>query len=241
MRPEDDIGAVVLAAGASRRFGEANKLLARVGERTLIGCVVDAIAAAGVGDIVVVIGWDHAATQSAAADPRVRIVHNPHWEAGMGSSIAVGIEALPDTTAGAFIVPADMPLHFAVELNFAGLPSGADDRYFHDGQGNRLGQLGRQLDLSDVQALNLVDEWLGIDVGLAINRQSGVWTFPVETVSQSEGGFELVHQSVAVYPHWLVKPDAFGRWSVTIQLTASAALAESRMQGALSQSQFASA
>jgi 4-alpha-glucanotransferase len=46
--------------------------------------------------------------------------------------------------------------------------------------------------------LNLVDEWLGIDVRLAFNSAHGpLWTFPVETVSQSEGGFELVHQSVA--------------------------------------------
>jgi 4-alpha-glucanotransferase len=126
-------------------------------------------------------------------------------------------------------LPADLAIHFAIELNFAGLPSGADDRYFHDGHGNRLGQLGKQLDLNDVQSLNLVDEWLGIDVGLAFNRPTGVWTFPVETVSQSEGGFELVHQSVAVQPHWLVKPDASGRWSVTLQLTASTALAEERM------------
>jgi alpha-amylase len=129
-------------------------------------------------------------------------------------------------------VPADQPLHFAVEFNLAGLPSGADDRYYHDGQGNRLGQLGRQLDLADVTGLNLVDEWLGIDVGLAFNRPTGLWAFPVETVSQSEGGFELVHQSVAAIPHWLIKPDAFGRWSVTIQLAASTALAESRMRSA---------
>jgi alpha-amylase len=129
-------------------------------------------------------------------------------------------------------VPADVPLHFAVELNFAGLPAGSDDRYYHDGQGNRLGQLGRQLDLSDAQSLNLVDEWLGIEVGLSFNRPTGIWTFPIETVSQSEGGFELVHQSVAAFPHWLIKPDAFGRWSVTIQLTANTALAESRMSAA---------
>ena len=127
-------------------------------------------------------------------------------------------------------LPTDLAIHFAIELNFSGLPSGADDRYFHDGRGNRLGQLGRQLDLSDVQSLNLVDEWLGIDVGLAFNRPTGLWTFPVETVSQSEGGFELVHQSVAVQPHWLVKPDAAGRWSVTIQLTANTGLADERIQ-----------
>lgn len=156
-----------------------------------------------------------------AAGREVRITKGVTLVAGSGTlEIAYLLENLP----------ADVPLHFAVEFNFAGLPSGADDRYFHDGQGLKLGQLGRQLDLSEVQAVNLVDEWLGIDVGLAFNRPTGVWTFPIETVSQSEGGFELVHQSVAAYPNWQIKPDANGRWSVTIQLTANTALAESRMQ-----------
>ena len=63
-------------------------------------------------------------------------------------------------------LPADQPLHFAVELNFAGLPAGADDRYFYDAQRQRLGQLGSKLDLVDVLELGLVDEWLGIDVAL---------------------------------------------------------------------------
>lgn len=146
----------------------------------------------------------------------------------------ITLEAGQPTLEVAYLLenlPADLPLHFAVELNFSGLPAGADDRYFHDGQGNRLGQLGQQLDLSDTQALNLVDEWLGIDVGLSFNRPTGLWTFPVETVSQSEGGFELVHQSVCVQPHWLIKPDTHGRWSVTFHLTASTARAEQRMRG----------
>jgi len=127
-------------------------------------------------------------------------------------------------------VPTDAPLHFGVELNFSGLPGGADDRYFHDVEGTRLGQLGKQLDLTDATGLGLVDEWLGIDVGLKVNRPTNIWTFPIETVSQSEGGFELVHQSVCVIPHWLIRGDAAGKWSVTMQLTASTALAESRMQ-----------
>ena len=127
-------------------------------------------------------------------------------------------------------VPTDVPLHFGVELNFAGLPSGADDRYFQDPEGTRLGQLGKQLDLTDCMGLGLTDEWLGIDVGLKLNRPTSIWTFPIETVSQSEGGFELVHQSVCVIPHWLVRGDASGKWSVTMQLAASTARAESRMQ-----------
>ena len=57
-----------------------------------------------------------------------------------------------------------------------------------------------------------------------------LWAFPIETVSQSEGGFELVHQSVAVLPHWHVHGDANGRWSAALQLIADTSLAESRME-----------
>ena len=71
-----------------------------------------------------------------------------------------------------------------------------------------------------IDGLGLVDEWLGIDVHLSANRPTGFWTFPVETVSQSEGGFELVHQSVVVQPHWLIRGDAEGRWAVTMQSVA---------------------
>jgi hypothetical protein len=116
-------------------------------------------------------------------------------------------------------LPKDKPFHFAVEFNFAGMPSGADDRYFYQADGTRLGQLGTKLDLHDVDQLGLVDQWLGIDAQLNINRPSGVWTFPIETVSQSEGGFELVHQSVVVMPHWHLQGDADGKWSVTMRLS----------------------
>lgn len=126
-------------------------------------------------------------------------------------------------------LPQDRLLHFAVEMNFAGLPAGADDRYYYQGEHrNRLGHLGTILDLDDVRQLGLVDEWLGIDVRLDANRDSRLWTFPIESVSQSEGGFELVHQSLVVQPHWLVQGDAEGRWSVTLNLALDTSLAEQR-------------
>jgi 4-alpha-glucanotransferase len=126
-------------------------------------------------------------------------------------------------------LPADIGLHLAPEFNFAGLPSGADDRYFLGSDNQRLGQLGHQLDLQGMTHLGLVDEWLGIGVHLSFDQPASIWTYPVDTVSQSEGGFELVHQSVAVLPHWVVIPDAEGRWSVTLRLSIDTHLAESRM------------
>ena len=127
-------------------------------------------------------------------------------------------------------VPADQPLHFAVELNFAGMPSGLDDRYFQDAEGNRVGHLGEWVDLTDMTRLGLTDEWLGLEVHLRTSRPTGFWAFPVETVSQSEGGFELVHQSVVVQPHWIVTPDAIGRWSVVMHLDLDTSRAESHRE-----------
>lgn len=127
-------------------------------------------------------------------------------------------------------LPPNSPLHFATEFNFAGMPAGADDRYFYRDGGERIGQLGEQLDLTEITHLGLVDEWLGMDVQLTVDQPTSMWAFPVQTVSNSEAGFELVHQSVAVYPHWIIQGDADGRWSVTMQLAIDTQLAESRMQ-----------
>ena len=109
-----------------------------------------------------------------------------------------------------------------MEFNFAGLPSQADDRFFYqDEPSSRLGHLGSRLDLQDTRQLGLMDEWLGLNLSWDSNQPAGMWTYPIETVSQSEGGFELVHQSIVVQPHWLVRGDADGRWSVTDVQTAS--------------------
>lgn len=114
--------------------------------------------------------------------------------------------------------PKDIPLHLAVELNFAAMPGGASDRYFYDESGQRLGTLDAVLELSDSDRLSLVDEWLGLDVGIETSRPGGFWTMPIETISQSEGGFEAVHQSVCVLPHWeFVMPEQ-GPWVVDLRL-----------------------
>lgn len=130
-------------------------------------------------------------------------------------------------------LPMDRTLHFSVELNFAGLPPKAEDRFFYlKDPTEPQGHLGTQLDLQDVDQLGLVDQWQGIDLRWSSSRPAGIWTYPIETVSQSEGGFELVHQSVVVQPHWRVRGDAAGRWSVTMQLEIDTSLALQRHEAA---------
>jgi alpha-amylase len=115
-------------------------------------------------------------------------------------------------------IPAGRRFHFAVETNFAGMPPHAEDRFFYDSNAERLGHLGSMLDLNSVDYLGLIDQWLGANVQFTFNRPSSIWCFPIETVSQSESGFELVHQSVCVMPHWMVEGDKDGRWSVSMDL-----------------------
>jgi alpha-amylase len=129
-------------------------------------------------------------------------------------------------------LPPDSKLHFGVEYNFAGMAAGADDRYFYHEGRPRAGQLQTRQDLTNAARIGLVDEWLGLDVSLSLSRPGGIWAFPIQTVSQSEGGFELVHQSTAVVPHWFVQPDSQGRWDVTLTLKLDTARAEARLLAA---------
>ena len=115
-------------------------------------------------------------------------------------------------------LPRDTTYRLALEWGFSGMPAGADDRYFFDEHEQPIGQLGDRLDLTGVSHFGLADDWLGLRIGFDIERPTDIWTFPIETVSQSEGGFELVHQSVTVIPSWIVEPDAEGRWSTVFRL-----------------------
>ncbi len=119
--------------------------------------------------------------------------------------------------------------HFAVENNLAGLPAGADDRYFYDEHGQRLGQLQTILDLHDAARLSLVDEWLGIDVGVEMDPPANVWSYPLYTVSQSEGGFELVHQSTSVISRWQFVADETGVKTMVLRLTTDTSAAQARL------------
>ena len=128
------------------------------------------------------------------------------WGVPLKITKGVTLEAGSDVLEIAYLIeglPPERTMHFGVEFNFAGMPAGADDRFFHtaptshnNGNALRLGRLESRLDLADAEDFGLTDEWLGIDVGLSFSRPTNIWTYPIETVSQSEGGFELVHQSV---------------------------------------------
>jgi len=96
--------AVVLAAGASRRFGDADKLRAEIGGKPVLDHVLEGLANLGLGEIVVV-----PRVPSEPVPAGIPLIVNPHADEGMGTSLALGISTLKPTY-GAFVVMGDMPL-----------------------------------------------------------------------------------------------------------------------------------
>lgn len=103
------LASIVLAAGASTRFGADNKLLASFNGEPLIARTIAAVREGAGAHVLVVTGTDAAAIENALAGTEVRFVPNPSWQDGLGSSIAAGVSALPPDVDAAFIVPGDMP------------------------------------------------------------------------------------------------------------------------------------
>lgn len=105
------IHAVVLAAGASTRFGAGNKLLADVNGEPLVAIVAGRIVSAGLESVIAVVapGLDGDAVANALRHTPVKVVVNTKAADGMGTSIACGTAAVTDTSAAIMIVPGDMP------------------------------------------------------------------------------------------------------------------------------------
>ncbi|MEZ6046711.1 MAG: alpha-amylase/4-alpha-glucanotransferase domain-containing protein [Planctomycetaceae bacterium] len=125
-------------------------------------------------------------------------------------------------------LPAGMPVNFGVEFNFAGMAANADDRYYYDNEGRKLGQLQSIQELPAANRIGLIDEWLGLDAALEVSQEAEFWTFPIQTISQSEGGFELVHQSSVVIPRWEFLAPENGEWGVEITLVIDTSAAQAR-------------
>ena len=108
--------AVVLAAGAGRRFG-GGKLLAPWAGGALLDGALAAAFAAPVRRVIVVTGTAAAEVEAAARDfaarsgavSRLLVVHAADHDEGMGASLRRAAAELPSDCAGAFVFLGDMP------------------------------------------------------------------------------------------------------------------------------------
>jgi len=109
------LAAILLAAGASRRFGDDNKLLTEIDGKALAQIVAHEVRSAleGAPLIGVVADGERGATVDGALAPEVdTIVRNKAADEGIASSIRVGLAVIDQRAPnvdGLLIVQADMP------------------------------------------------------------------------------------------------------------------------------------
>jgi molybdenum cofactor cytidylyltransferase len=111
MPDEQNIAALILAAGQSTRFGSADKLLAKLDNEHIIIHALRPLIAAHVQHIAAVVAESDGAVSQALQShlASIEIIENPDAEQGMATSIRAGVRALQETASGILIVPGDMP------------------------------------------------------------------------------------------------------------------------------------
>jgi molybdenum cofactor cytidylyltransferase len=103
------IAAVILAAGRSSRMLGPNKLLADFGGKPLVRIAAEQALASKANPVIVVTGHQRDAVAAALTGLKVQIVSNPDFAQGLGTSLHVGIAAVPSESDGAIVCLADMP------------------------------------------------------------------------------------------------------------------------------------
>lgn len=111
------VGALILAAGQSRRMGAHNKLLMTWRDVTLVRHVVLQALASEVSAVCVVTGFEAAQITTELSDLPVTFVHNPAYEQGLASSLQRGLQSLDESMSGALVCLADMPLVCSQDMN----------------------------------------------------------------------------------------------------------------------------
>jgi len=101
------------------------------------------------------------------------------------------LEITYDFTAGADPVKT----LWGTEQNFTLLTKDADDRLLNVNGAEY--KLNKTLSLNPVRGYKLIDGWQKMEFSVSVDKEMELWTFPVETVNQSEGGYERTYQGTS--------------------------------------------
>jgi molybdenum cofactor cytidylyltransferase len=107
---EGFITGIVLAAGVSRRMGRPKQLLPLDG-RPLLQHAVDNALASSLDEVIVVLGYEAEQVRAEVSVPegRARVVLNPRYAAGQGTSLLAGLHAADARACAAAILLGDQP------------------------------------------------------------------------------------------------------------------------------------
>ena len=114
-RSGDGLYALILAAGASTRFGSAKQLVRVAGRPLLHGAVPRAAEVTG-NALIVVLGAGAGRLAPLLKHCPGSVVVNRDWREGVASSIRAGVARLPATCTGAMVLLADQAAVTADDL-----------------------------------------------------------------------------------------------------------------------------
>src|ERR1700710_1384310 len=106
------VGAVILAAGASSRFGKPKQLALYRGE-SLVHHAVTAAVSAGCDPVVVVVGEHASEIEAAVAGLSCEVVVHAEWREGIAGSIRTGVQHVATADhdiEGILLLACDQPL-----------------------------------------------------------------------------------------------------------------------------------
>ena len=103
------VGAVILAAGASTRFGGIKQIVP-LGDKALLQHVIDTAESSTFEKVVVVLGafFDEIGEKIKVA-PTTLVIQNREWAAGQSISVRLGVEAIDNTCDALVFLQGDQP------------------------------------------------------------------------------------------------------------------------------------
>lgn len=103
--------------------------------------------------------------------------------------------------------PPVFPLRYGLEFSIGEIAGTEKDRHMTFTPQGIVKRLGEQGTLEAVEGIRIVDGWRGLVIDITFAPAVTLWHHPVETVSQSEGGVEMLYQGTT----FLAMPTLGGR------------------------------
>jgi 4-alpha-glucanotransferase len=108
-----------------------------------------------------------------------------------------------------------LSVQMGIEIIVNLLAPNEPDRYFESAGARHPLNWAARVAASE---LRLVDEWQQVAVALEAPQVSEFWIAPIETVSESEDGFERVYQGSQILAVWPAEPGAEEPWTAEVIL-----------------------
>jgi alpha-amylase len=111
--------------------------------------------------------------------------------------------------------PGSLKIAIGLEVVLNLLAADEPDRYFQVAGDRHPLAWGGDVPVAE---LRVVDEWQGVAVTLDAPGAERFWIAPIETVSESEKGFERVYQGSQILPIWPVEISSGAMWAGKVTL-----------------------